>query len=168
MFTSKTFIFYQPRVSLSSPVNAIIPWKYVGRSTENCNVLRTVGKRNNVHNLSSIKPDFLWWMALWPWVCSSLWRTRWGPRGRGPGVRGRVTRRRISRLHSEQTHRQRLRTWPGRCRHTSHHTWHSSWHVNTITTHAADILTSIGRPGAGPFMKLFSRSFLRNPILLYD
>ena len=113
-----------------------------------------------------IKPDFLWCRALWPWVCSSLWRTRWGPRGRGPGVRGRVTRRRISRLHSEQTHRQRLRTWPGRCRHTSHHTWHSSWHVNTITTHAADILTSIGRPG--PFMKLFSRSFLRNPILLYD
>ena len=81
-----------------------------------------------------IKPDFLWWMALWPRVCSSLWRTRWGPRGRGPGVRGRVTRRRISRLHSEQTHRQRLRTWPGRCRHTSHHTWHSSWHVNTIIT----------------------------------
>ena len=34
------------------------------------------------------------------------------------------------------------------------------------TSHAADILTSIGRPGL--FMKLFSRSFLRNPILLYD
>ena len=33
-------------------------------------------------------------------------------------------------------------------------------------THAGDILTSIGRPG--PFMELFSRSFLLNAILLYD